>query len=46
LIAYHVARARGGVGMSTLEATGVHSSAPSSIPLYSDDCLPLKSVPS
>lgn len=40
LIAYHEARARGGVGMSTLEATGVHPSAPSAIPLYSDACLP------
>jgi 2,4-dienoyl-CoA reductase-like NADH-dependent reductase (Old Yellow Enzyme family) len=40
LIAYHEARAAGGVGMSTLEATGVHASAPSLIPLYSDDCLP------
>lgn len=40
LIAYHEARAAGGVGMSTLEATGVHPSAPSLIPLYSDDCLP------
>lgn len=40
LIAYHEARARGGVGLSTLEATGVHRNAPSLIPLYSDDCLP------
>jgi len=40
LVAYHVARARGGVGMTTLEATGVHTSAPSAIPLYSDECLP------
>ena len=28
LIAYHEARAAGGVGMSTLEATGVHANAP------------------
>jgi 2,4-dienoyl-CoA reductase-like NADH-dependent reductase (Old Yellow Enzyme family) len=41
LIAYHEARARGGVGMSTLQATGVHPSAPIGIPLYSDDCLPM-----
>ena len=41
LIAYHEARARGGVGMSTVEATGVHPSAPSGIRLFSDDCLPL-----
>jgi 2,4-dienoyl-CoA reductase-like NADH-dependent reductase (Old Yellow Enzyme family) len=40
LIAYHEARARGGVGLSTLEATGVHRNAPSLIPLYSDDCIP------
>jgi 2,4-dienoyl-CoA reductase-like NADH-dependent reductase (Old Yellow Enzyme family)/thioredoxin reductase len=40
LIAYHEARARGGVGMSTIEATGVHPSAPSGIKLFSDDCLP------
>lgn len=41
LIAYHEARARGGVGMSTIQATGVHPGAPSGIPLYSDECLPL-----
>ncbi len=40
LIAYHEARAAGGVALSTLEATGVHANAPSVIPLYSDDCLP------
>lgn len=40
LIAYHEARAAGGVGMSTLEATGVHRNAPSALPLYSDDCIP------
>lgn len=40
LIAYHEARAAGGVGMSTLEATGVHASAPSGLPLYSDACIP------
>jgi len=40
LIAYHEARARGGVGMSTIQATGVHPGAPSGIPLYSDSCLP------
>lgn len=40
LIAYHEARARGGVGMSTLEATGVHHSARTHLPLYSDDILP------
>ena len=41
LIAYHEARAKGGVGMSTVEATGVHPSAPSGIKLFSDDCIPL-----
>ncbi len=41
LIAYHEARARGGVGMSTIEATGVHPSAPIGMPLFSDDCLPM-----
>lgn len=40
LIAYHEARARGGVGMSTLEATSIHAKAPSALPLYSDACLP------
>jgi 2,4-dienoyl-CoA reductase-like NADH-dependent reductase (Old Yellow Enzyme family) len=40
LIAYHEARAAGGVALSTLEATGVHANAPSLIPLYSDDCIP------
>lgn len=40
LIAYHEARAAGGVGMSTLEATGVHANAPSVTPLYSDDVIP------
>ena len=41
LIAYHEARARGGVGMSTLEATGVHPGAPSVMPVYRDDCIPM-----
>ncbi len=40
LIAYHEARAAGGVALSTLEATGVHADAPSLIPLHSDDCIP------
>jgi 2,4-dienoyl-CoA reductase-like NADH-dependent reductase (Old Yellow Enzyme family)/thioredoxin reductase len=39
LIAYHEARAAGGVALSTLEATGVHKNAPSPIPLYNDDCI-------
>ena len=41
LIAYHEARAAGGVGMSTLEATGVHANAPSLTPLHSDEVIPL-----
>ncbi|MCU0260071.1 MAG: FAD-dependent oxidoreductase [Ilumatobacteraceae bacterium] len=40
LIAYHEARAAGGVALSTLEATGVHADAPSLIPLHSDECIP------
>jgi 2,4-dienoyl-CoA reductase-like NADH-dependent reductase (Old Yellow Enzyme family) len=40
LIAYHEARAAGGVALSTLEATGVHANAPSLVPLYNDDCIP------
>ena len=43
LIAYHEARAVGGVGMSTLEATGVHLSSPamrSIIPLHDDAVIP------
>ena len=42
LIAYHEARAVGGVGMSTLEATGVHLSSPamrSIIPLHDDSVI-------
>ena len=40
LIAYHEARARGGVGMTTLEATGVHAGAPSLLPLHTDSVIP------
>ena len=39
-IAYHEARARGGVGMITLEATGVHRLVATQVPLWSDDVLP------
>jgi len=39
LIAYHEARAKGGVGMSTLEASGVHPSAPIGVRLTSDKCI-------
>ena len=34
LIAYHVARAKGGVGMSTVSATSIHPSAPGDMPLW------------
>ena len=40
LISYHETRARGGVGMSSVEATSVHPSAPGAIQLYSDECIP------
>lgn len=40
LIAYHEARAKGGVGMSTIQATSVHPSAPGGIPLWRDSCMP------
>ena len=36
LIAYHEARARGGVGLSILEIAGVHLSSPTRIPVHSD----------
>ncbi|MBM4203964.1 MAG: FAD-dependent oxidoreductase [Gammaproteobacteria bacterium] len=39
-IAYHEARAAGGVGMITLEATGVHRLVATQIPLWSDDVTP------
>lgn len=41
LIAYHEARAKGGVAMSTLEATSVHDSAPSLMPLHNDSIIPI-----
>ena len=34
-------RARGGVALSTLEATGVHRNAPSVTPLYDDSVIPI-----
>ena len=37
-IAYHVARAKGGVGMSTVSATSVHPNAPGAIALWDDGC--------
>jgi len=41
LIAYQEARARGGVGMSTLDASGVHPIAPMGVDLTSDNCIAL-----
>jgi 2,4-dienoyl-CoA reductase-like NADH-dependent reductase (Old Yellow Enzyme family) len=41
LIAYHVERARGGVGLSILEVAGVHATSASGIPVHSDAVLPL-----
>ncbi|MEM7564518.1 MAG: FAD-dependent oxidoreductase [Pseudomonadota bacterium] len=41
LIAYHEARAKGGVGMSTIEATSVHPSAPTGMQVWNDSCRPL-----
>ncbi|MGE3619287.1 MAG: FAD-dependent oxidoreductase [Acidimicrobiia bacterium] len=40
LIAYHEARARGGVALSILEATGVHPGARTGLPLFADRILP------
>ena len=40
LLAYHEARARGGVAMTTLEVAGVHWSSPGYLDVSSDRCLP------
>jgi len=40
LIAYHLARAKGDVAMSTIQASGVHQSAPQGIALHTDACKP------
>lgn len=40
LIAYHEARARGGVGMSTIEASSVDAAAPSGLPVFADAIVP------
>lgn len=40
LIAYHEARARGGVALSLLEATGVHPSGPMTLNAWDDTILP------
>jgi 2,4-dienoyl-CoA reductase-like NADH-dependent reductase (Old Yellow Enzyme family) len=39
LIAYHEARARGGVGLSILEIAGVHRTTATAIPVYNDRVL-------
>ena len=40
LIAYHEARAKGGVGLSVIEIAGVTTDSPTGIPVYADDVLP------
>ena len=41
LLADHEARAKGGVGMSTIQATGVHPNAPTGIPIWREDSVGL-----
>ena len=40
IIHYHEARAKGGVGLSLLEATGVHKSGPLTLNAFDDDIIP------
>ncbi|MEM7094281.1 MAG: FAD-dependent oxidoreductase [Actinomycetota bacterium] len=40
LIAYHEARAKGGVGLAIIEIAGVTTDSPTGIPVYSDEVLP------
>jgi len=40
LIAYHEARAKGGVGLAIIEIAGVTKDSPTGIPVYSDQVLP------
>ena len=40
LIAYHEARARGGVGLSMLEASGIHPSGPMTLNAWDDAIIP------
>ncbi|WP_420452088.1 FAD-dependent oxidoreductase [Ilumatobacter sp.] len=40
LIAYHEARARGGVGLAIIEIAGVNTDSPTGIPVHSDSVLP------
>ncbi len=39
LIAYHEARARGGVGLSMLEASGIHRSGPMTLNVWDDSII-------
>lgn len=43
LIAYHEARARGGVALSFLQATGVHPTARTGLPVFDDSVIPFLS---
>ncbi|MDX1580002.1 MAG: FAD-dependent oxidoreductase [Alphaproteobacteria bacterium] len=40
LIAYHEARAKGGVGLSMLEASGIHPSGPMTLNVWDDSIIP------
>ena len=40
LIAYHEARAKGGVALSFLQATGVHPTARTGLPIFEDSVIP------
>jgi len=40
LIAYHETRGQNGVGLSTLEATSIHPSAPGALRMWDDSCMP------
>ncbi len=40
LIAYHEARAKGGVGLAIIEIAGVNTDSPTGIPVYADSVLP------
>ncbi|MEM9036527.1 MAG: FAD-dependent oxidoreductase [Actinomycetota bacterium] len=40
LIAYHEARAKGGVGLAIIEIAGVSTDSPTGIPVHSDEVLP------
>lgn len=44
LIAYHEARARGGVALSFLQATGVHPTARTGLPVFEDSVVPFLST--